>query len=475
MDGFAIFREKKRKKSKAPALSTSRQGEEALLTSGPYGYGSRAFAKVVETVTARLETRLAAAGGDRAAAAAVAGKVNEAWRDMYNRPLPSEAEVMHRILTVAPADARPSRRSSASSDLWRSTGAWPQTASLPRKNEQSIATADAATATRTPKRKFVLKAIAANKRHRVGSTNAVAAARVNMRRANTAATAENDPTAERRRVAAAPTQGADGRVSLAAGAGARPNSGSGEIGGGEKTAAGAQGRAVAQGGGGGAEPPREKEATNGPRLEQAPPSSSGSATNSAAPIATAAAAAAAAAAPTPSSHGEGREKQVTITDECAEAAPAGQGRTAQADGRQPATAIGDEPARDEERGADEFDLGPKKSSSYCGVQSSTIRGGDGNQVDGGGGSGGGGEGCGSEAGADKPKEASSSVDEEDGRKEEADSTVPDVIVTANYVGKFLKNRTRQKWKLKLEGGAIEGEGLVFVFDECNCNLDPFEP
>ncbi|CAN0327453.1 unnamed protein product, partial [Ectocarpus sp. 12 AP-2014] len=229
--------------------------------------------------------------------------------------------------------------------------------------------------------------------------------------------------------------------------------------------------AVAQGSVG-AEPPRETEATNGPRLEQAPPSSSGSATNSAAPIATAAAAAAAAAVPTPFSQGEGREKQLTTTDECAEAAPAGQGQPAQADGRQPATAIGDEPARDEERGVDELDLGPKKSSGYGGVQSSTIRGGDGNQVDGGGG---GGEGCGSEAGADKPKEASSSVAEEDGRKEEADSTVPDVIVTANYVGKFLKNRTRQKWKLKLEGGAIEGEGLVFVFDECNCNLDPFEP
>ncbi|CAM9274504.1 unnamed protein product, partial [Ectocarpus sp. 6 AP-2014] len=166
---------------------------------------------------------------------------------------------------------------------------------------------------------------------------------------------------------------------------------------------------------------------------------------------------------------------VTITDECAESAPAGQGQPAQADGRQPVTAIGDEPARDEERGADEFDLGPQKNSGHGGVQSSTIRGDNGNQVDGGGGGGGGGEGCGSEAGADKPKEASSSVEEEDGRKEEADSTVPDVIVTANYVGKFLKNRTRQKWKLKLEGGAIEGEGLVFVFDECNCNLDPFEP
>ncbi|CAN0185813.1 unnamed protein product [Ectocarpus sp. 4 AP-2014] len=387
---------------------------------------------------------------------------------MYKRPLPSEAEVMHRILTVAPADARPSRRSTASSDLRRSTGAWPQTASLPRRNEQSIATADAATATRTPKRKFVLKAVAAIKKHRVGSTDAVAAAGDNRRRANTAATAENDPTAERRRVAAAPTQGADGRVSLAAGAGARPNSGAGELGGGEKTAAVAQGRAVAQGGVG-SEPPREKDTTNGPRLEQAPPSSSGSATNSAAPIATAAAAAA--AAPTPSSQVEGREKQVTTTDECDEAAPAGQGQPAQADSRQPATAIGDEPARDEERGADEFDLGPKQSSGHGGVQSSTTRGSDGSQVDGGGG----GEGCGSEAEADKTKEALSSVEEEDGRKDETDSTVPDVIVTANYVGKFLKKRTRQKWKLKLEGGAIEGEGLVFVFDECSCNLDPFEP
>lgn len=389
---------------------------------------------------------------------------------MYKRPLPSEAEVMHGILTVAPADARPSRRSAASSDLRRSTGAWPQTASLPRKNEQSIATADAATATRTPKRKFVLKAVAANKKHRVGSTNAAAAAGVNRRRANTAATAENDPTAERRRVAAAPTQGTYGRVSLAAGAGVRPNSGAGELGGGEKTAAVAQGRAVALGGGVGAEPPLEKEATDGPRLEQAPPSSSGSATNSAAPIATAAAA----AAPTPSSQVEGREKQVTTTDECAEAAPAQQGQPAQDDGRQPAKAIGDEPARDEERGADEFYLGPKKSSGHGDVQSSTIRGDDGNQVDGGGG-GGGGEGCGSEAGADKPKDASSSVEEDDGRKGEADSRVPDVIVTANYVGEFLKNRTRQKWKLKLEGGAIEGEGLVFVFDECDCKLDPFEP
>ncbi|CAN0310782.1 unnamed protein product, partial [Ectocarpus sp. 8 AP-2014] len=323
---------------------------------------------VVETVTARLETRLAAAGGDRAAAAALTGKVDEAWRDMYKRPLPSEAEVMHRILTVAPADARPSRRSAASSDLRRS--AWPQTASLPRKNEQSIATADAATATRTPKRKFVLKAVAANKKHRGGSTNAVAAAGVNRCRANTAATAENDPTAERRRVAAAPTQGADGRVSLATGAGARPNSGAGELGGGGETAAVAQGRAVAQGGVG-AEPPREKEATNGPRLEQAPPSSSGFATNSAAPIATTAA-----AATSPSSQVEGREKQVTTTDECAESAPAGQGQPAQADGRQPATAIGDEPARYEERGADEFDLGPKKLSGHGGVQSSTIRGDD---------------------------------------------------------------------------------------------------
>ncbi|CAN0325475.1 unnamed protein product, partial [Ectocarpus sp. 13 AM-2016] len=241
MDGFEISREKKRDKSRTPALSKSRQGEEALLTSGPYGYGSRAFAKVVETVTARLETRLAAAGGDRAAAAAVAGKVAEAWRDMYKRPLPSEAEVMHRIMTVAPADARPSRRSAASSDLRRSTRAWPQTASLPRKNEQSIATADAAIATRTPKRKFVLKAVAANKKHRVGSTNAVAAAGVIRHRANTAATAENDPTAGRRRVAAAPTQGEDGKVSMAAGGGARPNSGAGELGGGEKTAAVAQG------------------------------------------------------------------------------------------------------------------------------------------------------------------------------------------------------------------------------------------
>ncbi|CAM9274382.1 unnamed protein product, partial [Ectocarpus sp. 6 AP-2014] len=98
MDGFEISREKKRKKSKAPVPSKSRQGEETLLTSGPYGHGSRAFAKVVETVTARLETRLAAAGGDRAAATALAGKVDEAWRDMYKRPLPSEAEVMHRIL-----------------------------------------------------------------------------------------------------------------------------------------------------------------------------------------------------------------------------------------------------------------------------------------------------------------------------------------------------------------------------------------
>lgn len=423
---------------------------------------------------------------------------------MYKRPLPSEAEVMDRILTVAPADAHPSRHSAASSDLRRSTGARPQTA-------------DAATATRTPKRKFVLKAVAANKKHRVGSTNAAAAAAAGVKRrpANTAATTENDPIAERRRVvAAAPTQVADEREPLAAGAGAGPggvnaaeatadavasgastvavtaasplamacgdgNSGAGELGGGEEAAAVSQGKAVAERGGVGAEPLREKEATDGPRLEQTAPSSSGSSTSSAAAATTAAPLAGTAGATTASSQVEEREKQGMTMDECAEAAPAGQGQAAQAAGRQrtegTATAIGDERAIEEEPGADEFDLGPTKSSGDGGVQSRTIRGGDGNQVDGGGGGGDGdGEGCGSEGGTDKPKEASSGEDE-DGRKEGADSTVPDVIVTANYVGKFLKNRVRQKWKLKLEGGAIEGEGQVFVFDECNCELDPLGP
>ncbi|CAN0096529.1 unnamed protein product, partial [Ectocarpus fasciculatus] len=433
MDGFEISKNTKN----ALVRSKLRQGDEALFTSGPYGHGSRAFAKVVETVTARLETRLAAAGGDRAAAAALAGKVDKAWRDMYKRPLPSEAEVMHNILTVSPADAQPSRHcAAASSDLRRSTGARPQTAAnLPSTNKQSIATANAATAKRTPKRKFVLKAVIANKKHRVGSsTNAAAAAGVKRRRANTAATTERDPTAERRRVDAA--QGADGRVPLAAGAGAGPGGvsaaagaadavasgastvavtaalpsamacgdgssrGGGELGGGEKTAAVAQGRAVARGGRVGAEPAREKEATDGPRPEQTPSSPSGSATIAADDAAADDAApplAGTAAAPTPPSQVEGREKQVTTTDERAAAAPAGLGQAARAQGRQPtekaaATAIGDEPAREEELGADEFDLGPTKSSGHGGVQSRTMRGGDGDQVDGGGG-GGGGEAC----------------------------------------------------------------------------------
>lgn len=38
---------------------------------------NRITQQVVETVTARLETRLAAAGGDRADAAALAGKVDK--------------------------------------------------------------------------------------------------------------------------------------------------------------------------------------------------------------------------------------------------------------------------------------------------------------------------------------------------------------------------------------------------------------
>lgn len=52
------------------------------------------------------------------------------------------------------------------------------------------------------------------------------------------------------------------------------------------------------------------------------------------------------------------------------------------------------------------------------------------------------------------------------------AAVPDVIVTANYVGVCQKGRARQMWKLNLEGGAIEGRGQVFVFDKCECWLHP---
>lgn len=64
------------------------------------------------------------------------------------------------------------------------------------------------------------------------------------------------------------------------------------------------------------------------------------------------------------------------------------------------------------------------------------------------------------------------VETDEGDTGLAGAAVPDVVVTANYVGDFLKNRHRMTWRLYLEGGVIEGNDQLFVFDECECLLDP---
>ena len=64
----------------------------------------------------------------------------------------------------------------------------------------------------------------------------------------------------------------------------------------------------------------------------------------------------------------------------------------------------------------------------------------------------------------------------DGREEEIDGSdaaaeaAPDVVVTANHVGQFKKGKKSMRWKLEMEGGAVEGHGQVFVFDRCEAQL-----
>lgn len=57
-------------------------------------------------------------------------------------------------------------------------------------------------------------------------------------------------------------------------------------------------------------------------------------------------------------------------------------------------------------------------------------------------------------------------------EEDKDSAPPDVTVTANFVGQLKKGARyrRKRWKLELEGGAIETSESVFVFDKCECTF-----
>lgn len=66
---------------------------------------------------------------------------------------------------------------------------------------------------------------------------------------------------------------------------------------------------------------------------------------------------------------------------------------------------------------------------------------------------------------------------DEGHAEDEESALPDVVVTANFVGKLRKGGRyrRKRWKLELEGGAIETSESVFVFDKCECTfVSPWE-
>ena len=71
---------------------------------------------------------------------------------------------------------------------------------------------------------------------------------------------------------------------------------------------------------------------------------------------------------------------------------------------------------------------------------------------------------GADAGHDSEGHAKSEVEEE--------AEPPDVIVTANFVGDLKKGALskRKKWRVVLEGGALEGYGGVLVFDKCMCSF-----
>lgn len=92
-----------------------------------------------------------------------------------------------------------------------------------------------------------------------------------------------------------------------------------------------------------------------------------------------------------------------------------------------------------------------------------------------GGSKGGGEGVagavGGGIGEDRGREGGVGGEQgEEEKGDDGDAAAPDVVLTANHVGKLRKIQKTKKWRLDLEGGAIEGHGQVFVFDRCVAQL-----
>lgn len=71
---------------------------------------------------------------------------------------------------------------------------------------------------------------------------------------------------------------------------------------------------------------------------------------------------------------------------------------------------------------------------------------------------------------DRGRAAAAEADqgEEMRQGKESESAVPDVVVTANFVGEMNKGKRRSRWRLAMHGAAVEGNGSVFVLDECEC-------
>ncbi|CAM9908935.1 unnamed protein product [Pylaiella littoralis] len=415
---------------------------ETAFTSGQFGHGSRVFAKVVETVIARLETRIAGAGGERAVAAAVAGKVNKAWRETYNGPLPSEARVQQELMNFSRREIRPSHSGeevgpmsnatnlgnsilAASSGRWYAAASLPQTSTTTRKRRQTKAD-------RRPKRRFVLKVAksknaggirqsAAGRSRTTRRPSVAAAANVNNNtgggKQDASAAGIPERIAEGVRAGAisttsgAPPAAAAGATSAAAVGRGRSEGGDGSGGGVELE----KRAAAAKNGGssslGGAEPREEKEATGDSTVRPIPASSSVSSTTTT-------------GATTLHVEGTGRGNDPLREEEIA-----GRGRR-DTEGENGKRGSGTQLCGGGETGAEE------------------------KKID--------------ESDADNLKDASPVVEGGEGGTPAA----PDVILTANYVGEFRKGRTRQTWKLDLEGGAIEGKGQVFVFDKCECWVTP---
>ena len=452
---------------------------------------------------------------------------NQAWREMYNRPLPSEAkveeELKKRSLRAAPLSqhglgtAGPlsgavmaggggprttTTTTAASSDLWYASDR-PQAAPASRKKRRGSATAAAAAAARKPKRRFVLKAALASgvipTRPASGSgggsttgsrSSQNTAGRKRGRRPNGEAAVK---TGDRGRADAA-AEGVAGRPVSAAGARevgalAGTNSasaaasvvqspilhggtecGNGGGGGGSGSWNGrevaAGGRHAATEGTGGGEEYRQPRATGDPIIPHLQPTpASFSAAASAFPQAAGGEEVANSQPKSNSGAGNGDKPPQPV--ESGAAAGSSSGRPPDQD--QLAGA-----------GAGEARLGATGGGSRSGVGVERMGGG---------------------AGAERP--ASGGEEEEEGTAKmsinredssdpnksgsaaaaavsevptadtgEATTAVPDVVVTANFVGEFLKESRRKTWRLDLEGGVVEGRGQVFVFDECECWLTP---